>query len=1211
MLSYLLLIAFILTPFVITSPCGGAHARGRCAPTFIGRTLPFQITKNKIHHRYRKKKGTYVIRARGGHYQEESRKGEGRDKRRSGSSGDDREDAQTEGESTPIHKHSVKKRTRNVPGILKRRRKKIYTKEEVKAEKDRQLKGKLRRKNDLGQGIRKKGKKRDRRINNTDGADHVQRQTDLANDTRGDTPNEGKRKHRGRRTSRGRRTPSRKEQKILDMFQNDLNESIERLNKKTKKYELCRQNENLKNGMQSNEILRKVLAAGRSSGGRSRGGERKGRTEQRGSSPPRVHAVQMNRRLGRYVDDISDDAGEGKNKNLHENTQKETNEEQKVQLYSSPCREGKTHKGNTHGKEKKTNLGETNMVKLNQSKGRNFPLEEDPDKDVETNESMHTDQVEGDNLKQIKATIKIGKSVDPFRRKIQINYENSALSDGARKRLAKFSSIIDLNADGGEKKRDTKEDAKATKEKYLTFEELGICDNFLNVYLKYNGIEKPTEYQAKFIPLLIFFMNNGYSDWRNCSGGGANMWGEASAPPTTSLLPTTTTPVERIIYVNKYNERSGKLVRTFFLHCPTGTGKTLMYVLPLFQHITNVCFGVTPCWDKTEEGELPRVDGESEGSSNETSCPYAASTSYASTPQEEETFYVRKEINADVTSFLCSNVKQEQQHFITKNRRNVAAMVNTLTRTNSPGEELAVQIYHLCKDLIDSFFKSSRSKFFELNDSLLWSHLPKVDQQRRTLLERLNVDLKKKKNLNVHLLIGGNNIKYQVKGLKRPKLHLAEESPEESSKGGAGKAPSLGEDPPEEHLPTMQEDPIEHVNIYVGTPGRLERLINEKQIINLDNISTIVLDEYDFFFNSYGKSNEGTKTDKPQVENEFFSNILRSIYSTTKKGQPGRSPLLSWNSLTNVICCSATPAVYSYLTFTRHIITTNFLRHLHGEKESFERKEADVDGEAPEGGHSSGKGFVPGNRPPIDRKLEQSMLNELFNLKEFGRIPSNLIHLNYTYDRRNREWSNSATMNFLNVLFSNPLRKNVLVFCNTKKRVMDLWSLFRNRFDVDIQTIFAEKNKKRKKIFKDINYANFFKNDLVDYKNLKKYVNFMFLSTNLLYRGINCMGFTTIVNIDMPSDPNEYVHRCGRIGRINNKGIIINIFEQSFRRTYNRRIFSKLGIQPYDIDCYMNNLFTLGKGEVQGDVGKEVCKKSGQVDQVELQSGLRDDSRQH
>ncbi|SBT70267.1 Helicase conserved C-terminal domain containing protein, putative [Plasmodium malariae] len=102
---------------------------------------------------------------------------------------------------------------------------------------------------------------------------------------------------------------------------------------------------------------------------------------------------------------------------------------------------------------------------------------------------------------------------------------------------------------------------------------------------------------------------------------------------------------------------------------------------------------------------------------------------------------------------------------------------------------------------------------------------------------------------------------------------------------------------------------------------------------------------------------------------------------------------------------------------------------------------------------------------------------------------------------------------------------------------------------------------------------------MVDYKNLKKYVNFMFISTNLLYRGINCTGFTTIINFDMPSTPTEYVHRCGRIGRINNKGAVINIFEKKDKRSYRKRIFKMLNVHVYDVDCYMNNLFTLKGNE--------------------------------
>lgn len=59
--------------------------------------------------------------------------------------------------------------------------------------------------------------------------------------------------------------------------------------------------------------------------------------------------------------------------------------------------------------------------------------------------------------------------------------------------------------------------------------------------------------------------------------------------------------------------------------------------------------------------------------------------------------------------------------------------------------------------------------------------------------------------------------------------------------------------------------------------------------------------------------------------------------------------------------------------------------------------------------------------------------------------------------------------------------------------------------------------------------------------------------------------------------PTEYVHRCGRIGRVNNKGAIFNIFEEQDKKKYTKQIFNKINIKPFDIDCYMNNIFTLKK----------------------------------
>ena len=55
--------------------------------------------------------------------------------------------------------------------------------------------------------------------------------------------------------------------------------------------------------------------------------------------------------------------------------------------------------------------------------------------------------------------------------------------------------------------------------------------------------------------------------------------------------------------------------------------------------------------------------------------------------------------------------------------------------------------------------------------------------------------------------------------------------------------------------------------------------------------------------------------------------------------------------------------------------------------------------------------------------------------------------------------------------------------------------------------------------------------------------------------------YHTILTFILFVDTTEYVHRCGRIGRINNKGAIINIFEKKMKRNYNKEIFNKLNIK--------------------------------------------------
>ncbi|SCL96581.1 ATP dependent RNA helicase, putative [Plasmodium chabaudi chabaudi] len=879
----------------------------------------------------------------------------------------------------------------------------------------------------------------------------------------------------------------KKQEAILNMFDKDLNQSLQKLNIKTRKFEMHKNKQSAKTDISENEILQKMLT--------NNGPTKAGKVKE--TSKP-TKPIQL----------------------------KETNK---------PPKPSKVKRAN-----------ETSETK-----------------EVDPKEPSNYDEMV--NKLDIRKILKIGNSIDGFRKAIEIKNDVPAEFESQAKRLNLFSTIVDFNANAKGEAEDEKrevedekgevEDEKGEVEDEITkadtFKNIGIYDNFINVYLKYNNIDNPTFYQKKIIPILMYFLNNASYDLMRCTNEISN---DANFQTQNEKV------AKQIIYINKYNSASKNLIRTFFLHCPTGTGKTFMYLLPIFQQITNLKLSE----NVNQNCETKQVENDEE--------------------KKNEIFYKAKQLNG-TTSFCCSD--QINTDFINKNyeilKNNILNYVideesnKAIPNNSNPNgqskvkqndililtynKEVAVQIYELYKDIINSFYKSYASKFFEINKSL--TQFEYITEQQQECLEKMNMLYKSKINMNVHLLIGGNNIKYQLKNLRKPKINITKES-EESEES---------------------ENDIVNVNIYVGTPGRVHTIINEKKTISLENVHTVIFDEYDFFFNKF----EGDKIDKDkamtklELENTFFSKILKSIYTKkTKKKTP---------SITNVICCSATSAIYPYLLYTKHFISERFLTSLLGK----DAKQEDPTEQ-------------PTDTPPINYEKEEKIINSLFKIEDTIKIPKNLIHFNYCYNKKSQIKNNNAMSYFLKILFSNPLNKNVLVFCNTKvspktsltlvcsfsfylficfdislyiflkqKRVMDLWSLFRNRFDVDIQTIFSGNEKKKKKIFKDINYANFSKNDLINYKNLKKYVNFLFISTNLLYRGINCIGFTTIINFDMPLSPTEYVHRCGRIGRVNNKGAIFNIFEEQDKKKYTKQIFNKINIKPFDIDCYMNNIFTLKK----------------------------------
>ena len=56
------------------------------------------------------------------------------------------------------------------------------------------------------------------------------------------------------------------------------------------------------------------------------------------------------------------------------------------------------------------------------------------------------------------------------------------------------------------------------------------------------------------------------------------------------------------------------------------------------------------------------------------------------------------------------------------------------------------------------------------------------------------------------------------------------------------------------------------------------------------------------------------------------------------------------------------------------------------------------------------------------------------------------------------------------------------------------------------------------------------------------------ITTDLLARGIDVQGVSLVINFDLPTNRENYIHRIGRSGRFGRKGVAINFLTESDQR---------------------------------------------------------------
>merc|ERR1712070_528686 len=120
-----------------------------------------------------------------------------------------------------------------------------------------------------------------------------------------------------------------------------------------------------------------------------------------------------------------------------------------------------------------------------------------------------------------------------------------------------------------------------------------------------------------------------------------------------------------------------------------------------------------------------------------------------------------------------------------------------------------------------------------------------------------------------------------------------------------------------------------------------------------------------------------------------------------------------------------------------------------------------------------------------------------------------------------------------------------IIYCNTRRKVDYLADQMAKR-DFTISTMHAELDQKER--------------DLI-MREFRSGSSRVLISTDLLARGIDVRQVSLVINFDLPTQPENYLHRIGRGGRFGRKGVAINFVTkddesmlQDIQRFYNTAI---------------------------------------------------------
>lgn len=157
--------------------------------------------------------------------------------------------------------------------------------------------------------------------------------------------------------------------------------------------------------------------------------------------------------------------------------------------------------------------------------------------------------------------------------------------------------------------------------------------------------------------------------------------------------------------------------------------------------------------------------------------------------------------------------------------------------------------------------------------------------------------------------------------------------------------------------------------------------------------------------------------------------------------------------------------------------------------------------------------------------------------------------------------------------------KSILIFVNEVKSILDLEQFFKdNNFDIP--------------------YLVFSKTDLAHVKE-EKIKSFLenkiriLISTDILSRGLDTTNVDCVIQYDFAKDIISYTHRCGRTGRKNNEGTVINYVDKNIDNIFLKEL-NKLDQNDIKIDTLFSRKRRLNKKNKKElkDKKEEIYKKN-------------------